>query len=55
MIVGVGVVAVLVLIVVSSIVGARRGWQQVGVADDVAIEKARGEAYIEHQRHPHPH
>ena len=53
MIVGLVVLGVLVLIVVTSIVGARRGWRQVGVADDVVIEKARGEAYLEAQRHQH--
>ena len=53
MIVGVVVLGVVLLIIVSSIVGARRGWRQVGVADDVVIEKARGEAYMEAQRHQH--
>ena len=41
------------LIVLSAIVGARRGTRQFGVADDPAIERARGEAMIEHQRHAH--
>lgn len=43
------------LIVLSAIVGARRGTRQFGSADDVAVERARGEAMIEHQRHDHGH
>lgn len=53
MIVGVIVAAVFVLIVIASVIGARRGTRQFGVADDPAIERARGEAMIEHQRHAH--
>lgn len=41
------------LIVLSSILGARRGTRQFGTADDPAIEKARAEAYVESQRHHH--
>jgi hypothetical protein len=42
-----------VLIVLSSVVGARRGSRQFGTADDPAIEHARGQGMIEGQRHDH--
>ena len=44
---------VFALIVLSAIVGARRGTRQFGSAEDPAIEQARGHGMIEAQRHDH--
>lgn len=41
------------LIVLSAVVGARRGTRLFGAADDPVIERARAEAVVESARHHH--